>query len=304
MGLASIAIDYPNPYFPHLALVLLVANLLGAYATRLQRCSWLRWVLLILTAVMLQVWGLKIGLKLGRGGNPADLSSLGLSWYLPVVALFFIAFLGVGVLAIARRGEKVASFDLALPTVNVVWAFVSAIYYLRARGNPTLGLAVVALAAVAVHFGIAWWAHGRRKERPVGTNAYVLAGTVLLALDMPVLAGGLMPALPILSLVALGLALLSEGWQRGGIRAISYLLQIGAGAAMVVMLVDGGPGGDFMPLSFALGGLVLFGLLHFRWCRQQNTPVDSRLFLEMGCGGPHGSIGPVLCLDSRFLMVA
>ena len=30
-------------------------------ATRLQRCSWLRWMLLAITVFMMQVWGFRLG---------------------------------------------------------------------------------------------------------------------------------------------------------------------------------------------------------------------------------------------------
>jgi len=42
MCLAGAAIDYPDPFFPYLFMVLLTANLLGYYAGTLRRCGWLR----------------------------------------------------------------------------------------------------------------------------------------------------------------------------------------------------------------------------------------------------------------------
>jgi hypothetical protein len=49
MCIAGAAIDYPNPFFPHLGIVLLTANLLGFFAARAHKYSWLRWVMLLVT---------------------------------------------------------------------------------------------------------------------------------------------------------------------------------------------------------------------------------------------------------------
>ena len=67
MCLAGAAIDYPRPFFPYLSLVLLSANLIGYIAAQLKRCSWLRWTVLLVTVVMLQLWGVRLGLALRRG---------------------------------------------------------------------------------------------------------------------------------------------------------------------------------------------------------------------------------------------
>ncbi|HEX2694912.1 MAG TPA: hypothetical protein VHP61_04110, partial [Acidobacteriota bacterium] len=49
MCLAGAAIDYPDPFFPYLFMILLTANLLGYYAGTLKRCGWLRWTVLLVT---------------------------------------------------------------------------------------------------------------------------------------------------------------------------------------------------------------------------------------------------------------
>ncbi|HYS44028.1 MAG TPA: hypothetical protein VEM32_08620, partial [Geobacteraceae bacterium] len=59
MCLAGAAIDYPSPFFPYLTMVLWTANILGYFAARLQRCSWLRWIVLVVTMAMLSQWGIK-----------------------------------------------------------------------------------------------------------------------------------------------------------------------------------------------------------------------------------------------------
>ncbi len=90
MCLAGAAIDYPRPFFPYLSLVLLSANLIGYIAAQLKRCSWLRWTVLLVTVVMLQLWGVRLGLALRRG--EAITPDLALNWYLPVLAVFCVVF--------------------------------------------------------------------------------------------------------------------------------------------------------------------------------------------------------------------
>src|SRR5512145_1626630 len=60
MCLAGAAIDYPDPFFPYLFMILLTANLLGYYAGTLHRCGWLRWTVLIVTLAMFLLWGLRL----------------------------------------------------------------------------------------------------------------------------------------------------------------------------------------------------------------------------------------------------
>ena len=66
MCFAGAAIDYPHPFFPYLSLVLLTANVLGYFAAQLKRCSWLRWSVLAVTMVMLQLWGVRLGIAAGQ----------------------------------------------------------------------------------------------------------------------------------------------------------------------------------------------------------------------------------------------
>jgi hypothetical protein len=302
MGIAAVAIDYPNPHFPYLALVLLVANLLGAFATRLQRCSWLRWILLILTILMVQAWGLKIGIRLSRG-TASEMTALGLHWYLPVVAVFALAFQGIAFWAIFRRSiEKVSRFDLALPVVNALWAFGAALYLLRVWGSSLVSLGLVGLAWAALQFGIATWIVRQREIKTRGANAYVLAGTVLLVIDLPILFGSVIPALGILSLVAVGLFKLSLRWGRGGIRAISYLLQVALCVWLVYQTLENSPGKAAVWTGLTAGAMTAFGLMHFVWCRRNKPSADSWLFSRMDAEDRTGVFVLMSALVSAFFL--
>jgi len=74
MCFAGAAIDYPRPFFPYLSLVLLTANVLGYVAAQLKRCSWLRWSVLAVTMIMLQLWGIRLGILRVHGISDAHLA--------------------------------------------------------------------------------------------------------------------------------------------------------------------------------------------------------------------------------------
>ncbi len=84
MCLAGAAIDYPNPFFPYLFMVLLTANLLGFYAGTLKRCGWLRWTVLLVTLAMFLLWGMRLAAVVARRIPAAP--TLASGWFLPVLA--------------------------------------------------------------------------------------------------------------------------------------------------------------------------------------------------------------------------
>ncbi len=175
MCLAGAAIDYPHPYFPYLSLILLTANVLGFFAAQLKRCSWLRWLVLIVTMVMLQLWGLRLGVLLHKGETiPPDLAQ---TWYLPVLAVFFLTFVLLSLYGIVKAGDqKVSRFDFSLPTINVIWAFLLARSVAEAGKMNVNLLGYVGLLAVAGFFGIAYWCNRRNVAGAPGTNTFTLAG--------------------------------------------------------------------------------------------------------------------------------
>ncbi|WP_298433186.1 hypothetical protein, partial [Geobacter sp.] len=144
--LAGAAIDYPNPFFPMLGMLLLTANLLGTFATRLHRCSWLRWILLAVTLFMQVLWATKLGMAL-RGASPVP-PSLAATWFLPTIALFMVTFVATSLLGILTSGqEKISRFDLTLPTINAVWVFLSAAYVVSSMGRSLAVHGAVGIAA-------------------------------------------------------------------------------------------------------------------------------------------------------------
>ena len=277
MCLAGAAIDYPRPFFPYLSLVLLSANLIGYIAAQLKRCSWLRWTVLMVTVAMLQLWGVRLGLALRRG--EAISPDLALNWYLPALAVFFIAFPVLSLLCMQRGGPaKVSRFDVILPTLNVAVVFTLALYIVTARqGNGHL-LGAVGVAAAIGHFGVAYWFARRGTAGAPGTNSYAFAGATLLALALPQAAGSFLLTLPVIALVAIAMAIMSRVWESGGLRAITYLLTIYCCGALAACLHGEGAGATDAIGMLPAGLVAYIAISHYQWCRHWPLPGASTIF--------------------------
>lgn len=277
MSVAGLAIDYPSPVFPYLSVLLLAANLFGVYATRLQRCSWLRWILLGITLVVLQVWSFKLGIYLGHERS-VDLP-FALSGFTLFLAVFLIFYLGTALVGVIWRGQdRIARFDLALPTISVGWVFILARYVANAGYGNAQNLGIVGAVLALALFSVAHWLGTRRDDKARGTNAFSLAAAVLLALSLPLALGLLLLALTVLSASALWLARASDRWQSGGVRMTSYLLQLYACGALVVDLWASETASQSALSALAAGALACIGLWHFRWVRSHAAPGESVVY--------------------------
>lgn len=279
MGVAAVAIDYPTPYFPHLAMVLLVANLFGAFATRLRSCSWLRWILLILTAAMMQVWGVKIALGPRSG---IDLGALGEPWFFPVLTLLAVGFFSIGLWAAVRPGkDPMARFDLLLPTVNALWVFAVAGYMLRRDEVYLVLLGLVGIALAAGFYAFAGWLKSRGEERKPAVAAYLMASVTVLGAGMAAVTGGLLAALVVWALTACGLGVFSRSWENGGLRGRSYLIQLCAGLGLAALLLDRGPAIAPQAQLVAAALVAGSGFWHYLWCRRTPPLADASLLARI-----------------------
>jgi len=277
MCFAGAAIDYPHPFFPYLALVLFTANVLGYFAAQLKRCSWLRWSVLGVTMIMLQLWGIRLGMLLRKGESiPPELAA---AWYLPVLAVFFLTFISLALLGIFKAGDqKISRFDFSLPTLNVIWAFTLARHVSEAwQMNVTL-LGVIGLLGAAGLFGMTFWCARRNIEGAPGTNTFAVAGGALLALALPAATGTFVMSLPVISLVAITMAIVSRVWENGGVRATTYMMSIYACVALIFVLRGEGAGATDAVNMLPAGLLAVITLYHYQWCRWWPVPDNSALF--------------------------
>jgi hypothetical protein len=277
MCFAGAAIDYPHPFFPYLALVLYTANVLGYVAAQLKRCSWLRWSVLVVTMIMLQLWGIRLGILLHKGDAiPPELAP---AWYLPVLAVFFLTFIALSLLGIVNvGGQKISRFDFSLPTLNVIWAFTLARHVTEAWLMNVKLLGIIGLLCAAVLLGMTFWCARRDIEGAPGTNTFAFAGGALLALALPTATSAFVMSLPVISLVAITMAIVSRVWENGGLRGTTYLMNIYACVALVLVLRGEGADANEAINMLPAGLLAFIAIYHYKWCRWYPVPVTSALF--------------------------
>lgn len=302
MCLAGAAIDYPDPFFPYLFMVLLTANLLGYYAGTLRRCGWLRWTVLLVTLAMFLLWGMR--LEAVAAGKIAAAPTLAPQWFLPVLAAVGVAFLTIALLGIVRsRSAKLSAFDFCLPTINAVGLYLAARVVVNKTDGSALALSLVAILFALVHFGAAFWLAMRKVEGAPGTNSFVVAGIALLGLALPAALGSGLAAAPVLAAAALGVAVLSDRWGSGAIRADSYLLQIyGVVSLVLYFLVNGIPA---TPLAGTVpcAALAAAALVHYRWCRRHVPPANSPLFDTYDKQDLSGAVTLLAALTGSFFLL-
>ena len=278
MCFAGAAIDYPHPFFPYLSLVLFTANLLGYFAAQLKRCSWLRWSALAVTMVMLQLWGVQIVTALRKGGSTAP--ELAVSWFLPVLAVFAAMYMILALLGIIRSGsETIPLFDLALPTISALWAFSVMLYVAKAHGGgSTFMLGAIGILLAIALLVISFWLAQRGGRGAPGASSYTFACGVLLAIALPAATGSQALSLPILSLVAIFMAIMSRVWDCGTIRLTTYLFHLYCCIAMVIAFRGDGPTA-MDPVNILPAGLLTCIILYqYQWCRWWPPTEGSSFF--------------------------
>ena len=271
MCLTAVAIDYPNPFFPYLGLMLWLSNILGFFASRIERCAWLRWLLMLTTHFMLQIWGLKIS---GVLGQPVTEQHFAPEWFIPVVTLIGFTFVMISFFGIIRSGdEKISRFDFMLPALNAAWCYVAGMYALK---NPAI-FGIPAAAAALLHFALAFWMARRKRHNAPGTNTFTAGGVILTGLSLPALTGSMILPLPVLSILALGICLFAHHWSSGGMRVTSYLLQLYVSAILLLQVVD--PSIE-QPIPIITAALICswVAIQQYRYCRHTAPPAEATFF--------------------------
>jgi hypothetical protein len=268
MCIAGAALDFPNPVFLHLAALLLIANIFGFLASRLRRCIWLRWTLLGITLMMLQIWIFKIERITDLQGNPEKILTPKL--FLPALALLTLCFLAMALVGMIRTGAvRWSKFNFSLPSIFSLWAFLAASQYLQVTDRDHLFLLGVAgVLTSAVFLGIAFGFTQEAADNPSLLNSFTLASLVLLPVSLPAMFGNTLIGLPLLSLTAYCLVLASGKWRSGGVRAMSYLMQLYACVDLAYLLCGNSPPSTPLTAMIIAGAVAAIGLSHYLWCRK------------------------------------
>ena len=277
MCLAGAAMDYPHPFFPLLSLVLFTANVLGYFAAKMKQCSWLRWTVLVVSMFMLQFWGFRLGVALrGKEAIPPELA---LEWFLPVLLVFLVTYLALALLGVLRsRVDTISRFDLLLPTVNLLWAFSAALNVVSAWGGNVSLLGSVGVLVASGHIVLCFWLARRGGAGARGSSAFLFAGGALLALVLPAATGKFILTLPVISVVAIFMAIMSRVWESGTVRITTYIFQIYCCVALVFVLHGDGPGSLDIVSILPAGLLALIILYQYNWCRHWPPPSGTSFF--------------------------
>jgi hypothetical protein len=277
MCFAGAAMDYPRPFFPYLALVLFTANLLGYFASQLKRCTWLRWSALFVTIVMLQLWQAQIVTALKQNRTTPEMA---ISWFLPVVAVFAITYMGLALFGIIRRGpEKLSKYITSLPIISALWAFSAAKSVLGAQGGNIQLLGIIGIFAAICHFGATFWLARRKLAGAPGSSAFTLGGGALLTLALPAATGSFALSLPVISIVAIVMVTMSRTWGNGYLRLTTYLFQLYCSIALAVLMSGTSPSA-LDAINIVPSGLLAFIIIYqYLWCRLR-PPVAGCTFFD------------------------
>ncbi len=277
MCLAGAAIDYPTPLFSYLAPLLLLANVLAFYASRMKTSSWLRWFVFGLTVMIAQVWAMRLGMYLFADQVPPE--PLAENWFFPLIGIFGLGFIFSSFFSLWRTGEgPITVFDNLVPSMTVIWVVWSSHYVLERGGSEFFGLGVSGvLAALLCYFLIHMLAQRGIEYTPGGTTLS-MAGSLLLVLCLPLATGNLVTAAAVFSGVAVWLARMSVSWRNSGVRWVSYLLQITAGVSLVVALNQHPDGGNLLVTLAGTGLVAIGGICHYSWSRKYPPLRVGRVF--------------------------
>ena len=278
MSFGSFALEYPSPVFPYLVIIMGLANVFATYATRLLRASWLRWLLLVLTLFMIQIWDLKLAIYLPKF-SPEDLE-FSIRGLLPSIGFLGLVFACIALLGVLGKvQEKISKFDVVLPVLNVCWIYLAATYAIRQGLTTPTTFGWVAMIAAFAHLVIAWWLAHRAEGGALGTTSFAMAGGFLMAFAAPMAIGHAVIAGALVSLLAVGLAWISVRRGNLGLRLGSYLLQLYACSALVFLLwtTDGTKPSLVGALSSGLLAIIAF--YHYFWARR-HPPVHGATIVD------------------------
>ena len=213
LGTAAVgmAIDFPYPLYPFLGLLLLAANIASFIAHRRQMCLFLRYVLLVFTAVFWLLWSFKLNVPAACDEPTAEL--LNLAWFFPTLFVFWGVYFLMVVLNTTDKELQLGFYEGMLPTISAVGVFLAGLVVAGRWYGDTTWFGFAALGFAAIHFILGWWFARRDREGATGSNAFIFAGVCLLAFGLTAAVNDIVWVLPMWSLLAYVLAMLSYRWR-------------------------------------------------------------------------------------------
>ncbi len=274
----AFALDFPVPFFPQLAFFLLAINVV-AYLQVTGRARWVQAVLYAMTITFWYLWALKLHAPMVKGIETTP--EVALSWYLPMTLATVFILMGFSVYRSYQHGDALSLFDIALPTINVLWLYPAcSLVVIPLVGDDTL-LGYGGLALAIVHFLVAGAIFRFSRHGGPGICAYVFAGATLMVMATLAAVENILPALPLWGAVAVILSFASRACEIGGIRLTSYLLQVVATILGIGygVLLPGTP--DPMLATLAAGALAVMSAFQYTWSRQHPLACSVGFFKKV-----------------------
>jgi hypothetical protein len=271
----AMAIDFPLPHFVILAALLLSAVVAASYAFKHQMCRYLRWFILVLSAIFWLLWTSKMDTIPSCAKPVAE--AMHPDWFFPMLFTFWGVYLVTVVLNVLKKDLQLAFFESIIPTVIAVGAFSAGNIVLCSWFGKQNWFYVLMVIIATLHLALAWWLARRDPERSSGANVFILAGACLIVLTSATVFKHLGFILPVWSASALGLALLSAYLHNEGVRVTSYLLQIATCFAAISSGAVLVPAAAPSAAGIAALSLCLFSLIQYVWSRS-HPPVQTHSF--------------------------
>jgi len=297
---AGVPIDFPDPNFLYLSILLIAVNIMAFSAVNLPRSWWLRIAAFISTTFIFMAWGYKLYVSVKSEDTAGQLFYTG--WFLPILTVMAAFYVGSVFWHIMRaEHHKPDLFDSVLPALTVTWA-----YWLARLTLPSTHKALVMVGSFGTLIAVillvmAFFIARYRKDGAPGTNTLVFPGAILLAISFRDLSGESVIALSVLSLAAFGLIFLSIKWQSPGVRVTSYFLQaIVIGASFILLLND--PAGASSPITIgAMASIAVVAFFQYRRIRAIDPPHPSIFFSRIDRKDRSGVIPFLVALAAGFL---
>ncbi|MHB8809329.1 MAG: DUF2339 domain-containing protein [Desulfobulbaceae bacterium] len=277
----AMAIDFPYPSYPVLGTLLLAAIVAASYAFKQQMCRYLRWFILVLSALFWLLWTSKMDTIPACAEPVAEAMSPG--WFLPMLLAFWVVYLTTVVLNVLKKDLQLGVFESIIPTVTAVGGFTAANIAVTSWLGGRYWLYVAAAGIATLHLALAWWLARHNREKATGANVFILAGACLIITTSAVIMRkNIGYALPVWSASALLLAYLSAAWRNQGIRLTSYFMQALTCAVAISSGTLSPPFSQPLATALAAAGLGVFGLSQYRWSRHHPPdPTHSFFFARI-----------------------
>lgn len=298
----AMIIDLPDPAFVPLIFLFLVANLMAYISAKtLGRGEGNRLVVFALTICVFLLWVFKLQNAFTSSSIPLTASMAG-QWFLPALLLFVLLFMAMSIHWFLKSG-KAGLFDFLLPTFNALWSYPLAYLFIKSVNGRVDLLGYGGIFLGLLHFGIALHLYRKENSGSPGICSFTSGGSFFLLLAFPLAVGSILLAIPVWSLLAFGLARVSEACEIGGIRLTSYFIPV---LACILGITSGSFAADnpYPYTAIAVTGiLALVSGVQYYWCRKNPVSCHGGFFAMVDREDRSGVVLLAVSLISCFCML-